>query len=355
MTNTFASDLLTWYAHNKRSMPWRSDSPDPYRVWISEIMLQQTQVAAVIPYFERWMQAFPHIGALAEADQEEVLKLWEGLGYYSRARNLHKAAIMVMSEFDGVMPNTVDDLRKLPGIGAYTAGAIGSIAYGLDVPLVDGNVKRVFARVFEIDTPINTPAGEKEMWAKAETLVPAGQAGDYNQALMDLGATICRPKNPLCLLCPVQQQCAAQAQGLQGELPVKKKKKPVPHYDVAAAVIQHDGKLLIAQRPQDKLLGGMWEFPGGKQEAGETLPETLVREIQEELAMTIRVGDHITQVTHAYTHFKITLDAFFCEWVSGEPQAIECADWKWVTVDQLTDYPMGKVDRTIAAVLQSAS
>ncbi len=316
-------------------------------------MLQQTQVAAVKPYFSRWIEAFPHVGALAEADQEEVLKLWEGLGYYSRARNLHKAAIMVMRDFGGMMPNTLADLRKLPGVGAYTAGAIGSIAFGLDVPVVDGNVKRVLARVFEIDTAVNTPAGEKEIWALAETLVPAGQAGDYNQALMDLGATVCRPKNPMCLLCPVKDSCQAQAQGLQQQLPVKKKKKPVPHYDVAAAVITHAGKILLAQRPQDKLLGGMWEFPGGKLEAGETMEVALAREIQEELAMEIAVGEHLITVGHAYTHFKITLAAYACTWLAGAPQAIECADWKWVTIAQLGDYPMGKVDRTIAAMLQS--
>ena len=345
----FTDQLLNWYAHQGRRLPWRDrPEPDPYLVWVSEIMLQQTRVEAVIPYFEHWLAKFPRLADLAAAREQDVLSAWEGLGYYSRARNLHKAAKLVVADYGGELPRDLDSLRKLPGIGRYTAAAIASIAFHLDVATLDGNLKRVFARLFDVQEPADSPAGEKRLWALAEEHLPPGRAGDYNQALMDLGATICIPKNPRCLLCPLSELCQARILGVQEQRPVRKPKKEVPHYIVTAAVIQRDGKILLAKRPANGLLGGMWEFPGGKLEAGESLPEGLQREIREELAAEIRVGEPFGIYQHAYTHFHITLHAFLCQLADGEPRPLEAEEIKWLTVAELGEYPMGKVDRQIA-------
>jgi A/G-specific adenine glycosylase len=315
-------------------------------------MLQQTQVDTVIPYYQRWLQKFPTVKALAQASQGEVLSLWEGLGYYSRARNLHKAAQQVLADFGGKLPADPTLLQTLPGIGRYTAGAIASIAFNADAAVLDGNVKRVLARVFNLTDDVKSPAGEKKLWALAESLVPKGQAGDYNQALMDLGATVCTPQNPTCLLCPLLGICESQKLGLQAERPVVKKQAPPPHYAVAAAIIRQRGRVLIAQRPADKLLGGLWEFPGGKCEPGESLPACLARELNEELGITIEVEEHVLTLKHAFTHFKITLQVFEAKRIKGQPRALQVADFKWVRPVDLSTYAMGKTDRQIAKWLQ---
>ena len=332
-------------------MPWRGHL-GPYAVWVSEIMLQQTRVEAVIPYFERWMDRFPDVQELAAASEQEVLSLWEGLGYYSRARNLYKASRIIIDEYDGELPHDLTSLRKLPGIGRYTAGAIASMAFGLDVPTLDGNLRRVFARVFDVAEPAETPAGVEILWALAGRHLPKGHAGDYNQALMDLGASLCLPRNPACLLCPLRDLCKARALGIQEQRPVLKPKARVPHYTVTAAVLHRDGKILLAKRRAKGLLGGMWEFPGGKVEKGESLEACLAREIREELGAEIHVGEAFGIYRHAYTHFRITLHAFLCKLTDGEPKPVEAAGLAWVTPDDLGKYPMGKVDRQIARHLQ---
>ncbi len=346
------SRLLNWYTANARALPWRK-TRDPYRVWISEIMLQQTQVETVIPYYKRWLKHFPTVKALAYAPLKDVLASWEGLGYYSRARNLHRAAQKILADYSGRLPKTVEELRRLPGIGPYTAGAIASIAFNVDAAVLDGNVKRVLARVFNLTDDVKSPAGEKKLWALAESLVPADRAGDYNQAVMDLGAMICRPQNPTCLLCPVLGLCEAQKLGVQNERPVMKKKPPTLRYNVTAGIIRKNGRVLIAQRPADKLLGGLWEFPGGKVEPGESLPVCLRREIREELGIEIEVGEQTLTLKHAYTHFKITLHVFEATRPSGRAQALEVADFKWVRPNELAAYPMGKTDRQIAAFISA--
>src|ERR1051325_2157065 len=261
--NRLSSKLLTWYHKNKRTLPWRGH-PSAYAVWVSEIMLQQTRVETVIPYFEKWMRLFPDVRALAIASERDVLNAWEGLGYYSRARNLHKAAKIVASEYNGQMPRDLKELRRLPGIGRYTLGAIASIAFHMDVSALDGNIKRVYSRIFDLDEPVDSPRGEKILWDLAEANLPKGHAGDYNQALMDLGATICVPRNPRCLICPVMNLCKARQNGTQDQRPVLKPKKEVPHYTQAAGVIIERKKVLLALRPSQGLLGGMWEFPNGR-------------------------------------------------------------------------------------------
>ncbi len=344
---SFTRPLLAWYAQNARQLPWRGH-PDPYAVWVSEIMLQQTRVETVTPYFQRWMARFPTVATLAEADQQDVLAQWEGLGYYSRARNLHKAARLVVAAHGGKLPADVAALRKLPGIGPYTAGAIASLAFGLDAPVIDGNIRRVLARLFCLREPADSTAGTRRLWELAAEHLPPRRASDYNQGLMELGALICTPRRPRCAACPVQAHCEAHALNLQAELPILKPKPNQPHYTVTAAIITRGDKILLAQRLPDGLLGGMWEFPGGKQEPGETLPACLKREICEELGAEIEVGDAFGIYRHAYTHFRITLHAFCCTLANGEPRPIEAADLRWVTPPELSDYPMGKIDRQIA-------
>ena len=355
--------LIEWHALHQRSLPWR-DAPagerDAYRVWISEIMLQQTRVETVVTYFERWMARFPNLDALATADLHDVLKEWEGLGYYARARNLHKAAQRVMADYGGQLPATRAAILDLPGIGAYTAGAILSLAYAQAEPILDGNVKRVLARLFDIDRPINDPAVLRDLWALALALVeaaPAGQAGISNEALMELGAMLCTPQNPRCLLCPLAVHCRSAAAGTQAERPVMPPRKQTPHYDVAAGIIwqgePYHSSVLIAQRPADGMLGGLWEFPGGKRDPEDVdLPACLRREIDEELAIEIEVGDLLTTVKHAYTHFRITLHAFHARYRAGTPQAIGCTDWRWVELAKLDQFPFPVTDQKIIAALR---
>ena len=364
--SAIAQRLALWHDQQQRSLPWRSapaGQRDPYQVWISEIMAQQTRIETVVDYFERWMRRFPTIETLAAADQQEVLKQWEGLGYYARARNLHRAAQLIVAEHGGRVPAERATLRSLPGIGDYTVGAILSLAYNEPEPILDGNVKRVLSRLANIDQPIDQPATLKFLWRQAREAVQAaapGSAGNVNEALMELGALICVPANPRCLLCPVAEHCQALAHGTQGERPVTTPKPQTPHYDVAAGVIWQGeigaSPLLIAQRPQDGMLGGLWEFPGGKLEPqDDNLPACLRREIDEELGIVIEVGAQVAKVQHAYTHFRITLYAFHARHVGGEPQALGCAAWRWVNLDELDDYPFPVTDRKIIAALRAGS
>jgi len=349
--SSFTDPLLLWYQSSARKLPWRGH-PDPYAVWVSEIMLQQTRVESVGPYFQRWMEHFPTIQKLADAPLQEVLAVWEGLGYYSRARNLHLAARQVMAR-GGTIPSTSRELRSLPGVGRYTAGAIASIAFGENVAALDGNIRRVLARLFNVATPARSPQGEARLWELAEKNLPEGAAGDYNQALMDLGATICTPRLPNCAVCPIKEFCQAFQLGIQEQRPVNLPKQSIPHYQVAAAVVQRGGRYLITRRPLNGLLGGLWEFPGGKQEPDESLPECLARELQEELGISIKVGEPLNVYRHAYTHYQVTVHTFLCQWQEGtpEPKLIQVQDLAWAEPGELANYPMGKVDRQIASQL----
>lgn len=357
MMTSIADILLSWWDAGHANLPWRSYR-DPYRIWVAEIMLQQTQIATVIPYYERWMVRFPTVADLASASLDEVLKLWEGLGYYSRARNLHAAAQAVVQKRNGRIPDTAAGLMTLKGIGRYTAGAIASIAYNEPVPVLDGNVIRVLSRLTDYAVDVTTATAKKHLWQLATEMVSPSRPGDYNQALMELGQQVCLPAKPACILCPLSTLCQARQHGTQLERPVKPFRKKTPHYDVAAGIIwqntlQHgSARFLIAQRPLDGLLGGLWEFPGGKQEPGEALPQTLQREIQEELGIEIEVGHFLTSIKHAYTHFRITLHAFHARHVSGQPQHFGVADHAWVTLPELENYAFAVTDRKIIAALQ---
>ena len=347
MSEEISRLLLAWYREHARSLPWRGLS-DPYAIWVSEIMLQQTRVETVIPYFNRWMAALPDIPALARATQDQVLKLWEGLGYYSRALSMHKAARVLLEEHAGSLPPDHDALLSLPGIGPYTAAAIASIAFGLDHAVVDGNVKRVLARLLNYTSPVNTPEAETELRRVARGLLPSGSAGEFNQAMMDLGAVICTPRNPACARCPLNGVCCAFKNDLQSSLPVKKAKPPIPHYTVTAGILMDGGQVLIARRPPGSLLGGLWEFPGGKVEPGETRPQALARELQEELGITVLVGDEFGTYTHAYTHFRVTLHAYHVAAPGRAITPIQPSEVRWVSIAELETYPMGKIDRLIS-------
>jgi A/G-specific adenine glycosylase len=341
----FASQLLTWYRLNRRTLPWR-DHPDPYAVWVSEIMLQQTRVETVIPYFERWMKSFPTIRKLSEAGEKDILHAWEGLGYYGRARNLHKAAKIVVEKYGGELPRNLDELRGLPGIGRYSVGAIASMAFGMDEPTLDGNLRRVLARLFDVTEAADSPAGEEILWRLAAKHLPEGQAGDYNQALMDLGATICVPRNPRCLRCPLMRMCKARRAATQELRPVLKPKKLTPHYESVAAVIVARRRVLLRQRPSKGLLGGLWEFPNRRVD-GEPARE-LVHAIKAEYGMKVKKQAAISTVKHAYSHFNITVHPFLCELVALPRKS----NLHWVRLAELDDYPMGRIDRQIAQQVQ---
>jgi A/G-specific adenine glycosylase len=319
-------------------------------------MLQQTRVETVVPYYERWMARFPTVEALARAELGEALKCWEGLGYYARCRNLHRAARIVAQEHGGHLPDNRKDLLALPGIGPYTVGAILSLAFGRDAAVLDGNVRRVLSRLLAIDDDPRGAGTRNALWALAESLIPPGQAGRFNEALMDLGAMVCTPRGPGCGECPLRDVCQAYALGDPEGYPLAVRRAPTPHYNVTAGVIWRDEHLLIAQRPLDGLLGGMWEFPGGKQEANETLPECLERELREEMDIRVKVGSKLTVVRHAYTHFRVTVYAFECQYRSpGDPKLIGVNDWRWVKLADLDAYPFPVVDRKIIAVLRASS
>ena len=351
-TATFPSlPLLNWFRKNKRDLPWRRDRR-PYTVWVSEIMLQQTRVDQMAPYYRRFMDWFPDIRTLAQAPQEKVLKSWEGLGYYSRARHLHLSAQKIVNEHDGIFPDRYTDLIKLPGIGRSTAGAILSLAFDRPYPVMDGNIKRVFIRFYHIRRPIGETATMNELWGKAAAVVPSRKPGRFNEALMELGALVCLPKNPVCLKCPLRSDCRAFRRGVAERLPAKNPPRKIPHYDVTAAVIRKGRKILITRRPEKGLLGGLWEFPGGKQQPGETLEECLHREIEEELGIAIRVGERFLQVKHAYSHFKITLHLFFCRHLKGRIQKIGIMDYRWVSSAELSDYAFPRADQRVIEFLQ---
>jgi A/G-specific adenine glycosylase len=346
----FSQALLAWYDEESREMPWRGLT-DPYAIWVSEIMLQQTRVETVRPYYLRWMALFPDINTLAQASEQDVLHAWEGLGYYARARNMLKAARMIVDEFAGDFPIDIEDIRRLPGVGVYTAAAISSIAFGEDESAIDGNIRRVLARLGDITEPLGSLEAEEKFRHSAEEFLPRGKAGEFNQAMMDLGATVCTPKQPKCNTCPVQRFCQAFELGIQAERPVIPLKAAVPHIQVTAAVIQRNLQVLIALRPSGGLLGGMWEFPGGKVEPGESDAEALVRETREELGTMVDVGGLVGTYNHAYTHLRVTLRAYYCNIKGIEPAALEAMEIRWVAVGALVDYPMGKIDRMISRTL----
>ena len=347
MTSSISEHIINWYSHHQRDLPWRKIR-NPYFIWVSEVMLQQTQVETVIPYYERFLSRFPTVETLAKASLQDILKVWENMGYYSRAQNLYTTAKIISEQYNGQIPNTVEALENLPGVGHYTASAILCFAFGQQVPTVDGNVRRVLCRLYGIKATVDQPGTRKQLLDIAKKLVPKKRSSHFNQGLMDLGATVCTPHKPSCHFCPLNKNCQALKQGLQDTLPKRVKRPPLPHKEMTAGIITDaQRRLLIVQRPDKGLLGGLWKFPGGERKPDETLEESLNRTVREELGMRIRVREEITSVKHAYTHFRITLHAFRCVRQGGKPGAMNCDHWKWVDPGKMRNFPFSKADRKI--------
>lgn len=336
---TIVGPLLQWFRQTNRDLPWRR-TYNPYHVWISEIMLQQTQMERGVTYFLRWIDRFPTVYEVAVAADLEILKYWEGLGYYRRARNLHKAAQIIVSQFGGKVPCDYQLLLKLPGIGPYTAAAIASVAGNADIAVLDANVTRVYSRIFNICQPVKEQKTKSRLLEIAGRMLPQGRARAYNQALMDLGGLICTPKKPRCLYCPISQSCKAFQAGTVDKRPVVEPKKKIISLVKVAGLILFEGRIFIQQRKASDVWGGLWEFPGG--EIDETDPEgQLVQIILEDCGLQVTVSQFLTQITHQYTHHKIRLLCYLCH-LSGEsgmPDLKSASDYHWVTEKDLNKYP----------------
>jgi A/G-specific adenine glycosylase len=345
--------LLAWYKKYKRNLPWR-ETRDPYRTWVAEVMLQQTRVDTAIPYYERFLKKFPDVGALARARADNVLKAWEGLGYYSRARHLHEAARVVARHYEGKVPSEMEELRKLPGVGAYTAGAILSIAFGRRFAAVDGNVIRVIARLFAIEDPVDGSKAKKRIWGIAERLVPASEPGHYNQALMDLGSGICTPRSPACPVCPLAADCRAREKEIQERIPVKNKMEAVPHRKAAVAVIRNDrGEILLVKRPGRGLLGGLWSFPGGFLKEGDSPAAGLRRSLREELALKGIPGREVFSIEHGYSHFSVTVHVLPCKIRGAIPDSGGNAQLRWVGMKGISRLAVSRLEKKILKALQA--
>jgi A/G-specific adenine glycosylase len=349
----FRTALLRWYRKNARHLPWR-ETTDPYAIWVSEVMLQQTQVKTVRLFYDKFMRAFPDMQRLAQADLQDVLKQWEGLGYYARARNLHRAARLVVADHQGVLPADGSAIQKLPGIGDYIAAAVLSIAFNQPYPVVDGNVKRVLARLFEMDLPVNQAAAFKQFYAKSAQLLDPRRPGDFNQAMMELGALVCTPTKPHCDTCPVHLTCLAFDHGTVHVYPQKIQAKPVPKLHLAVGVVFRKDRVLITRRPPEGLLGGLWEFPGGEVKSNEQPEKACVRVLKQAVNLTVTADRFLTQVTHAYTHFKIKADVFMCTYRSGTPALAQAVDYRWVHLDHLDQYPFPKANHKFFDALLAA-
>ena len=338
--------LLTWYNRARRDLPWRR-TDDPYRIVVAEFMLQQTQVEAVIPYYGRFLSCFPSIRSLAAARQSDVLKVWEGLGYYARARNLHRAAQAMVEEHDGVVPDAYDALASLPGFGPYTTGAVLSIAYGLDHAVVDGNVIRVLSRLFGIAEDVTQTRVKKGLWELARRLLPEGEARSFNQAMMELGATLCIPKSPACPACPLRLECVAFRSGDPASLPTKPPRKARPHHTMGAGIVWRDETVLIGRRPEEGLLGGLWELPTARRRGGDSLQACCLRGIREGTGVDASVRRRFRTVKHAYTHFAVTVHAFECAYQGGRARALGCTEVRWEPLDGLDEYAFSRINRKL--------
>ncbi len=353
-------DLLAWWTlHGRHGIPWklRSDGSAPrdgeplcpFRIWVAEVMLQQTQLAVMRPYWERWMLAFPDVVALAEASQHQVLLQWQGLGYYSRARRLHRSAGLLAAHG---WPSDLEGWQALPGIGRSTAGSILSSAFDRPFPILDGNVRRVLARLLAWPQPPQRALAF--FWRCSQELLDPLRPRAFNQALMDLGATVCTPRQPRCGACPWQSHCAAYAAGDPTRFPVKDTPTPLPFQVIGVGVVlDGTGRVLIDQRLEEGLLGGLWEFPGGKQESGESIHDTIHRELREELAIEVEVGEELIRLEHAYSHKRLRFIVHLCRWLEGEPQPLASQQVRWVEPQRLAEFPFPAANARIIAALQA--
>ena len=326
--------MNNWYRRQARDLPWRETS-DPYKIWISEIMLQQTTVNAVIPYYQKWIKEFPTVQHVAKAPLQKILRLWQGLGYYSRARNIHRSAKIICDFHEGTIPNKPEQLKKLPGFGPYTVGAVLSIAFDKRYPIVDANVRRVFMRILAVDGYADISQDPKIL-AYLDQVMPRRNLRTFNQALMELGALVCRNREPLCLLCPVKSHCLGYKKGIQEIIP-RLKKRIIRDIEAAIGILKIKNKYFIQKRPAIGLLADLWEFPGGKINDNESPAQALRRELKEELNIDLKSSWHIMNVQHCYTQFRVNLHISMCKPVSL-PKLNR--DRKWVSLRSLRKYPM---------------
>ncbi|NLJ50164.1 MAG: A/G-specific adenine glycosylase [Candidatus Atribacteria bacterium] len=348
--------LVNWYETNQRSLPWRKDY-SPYSVWISEIMLQQTQVDRVIPYYFRWMQQFPTLESVSIASYDDLLRFWEGLGYYSRVKFIHKTSKIIRNQYGCQFPKNHQKLLELPGIGPYTAGAIMSIAFNQNYPLVDGNIIRILSRIFNIENSVKQRETKNYIWKKAEELILPGKARWLNQALMELGALVCTPKTPRCLECPVQKSCLSFHLGCVEKRPVVPPSKKIVPIQVVVGVLLKDGLFFIQQRPPNGLMADLWEFPGGKINPGEKPEDALIREFREELQFKIHIGNKIATLKHGYTNFSVTLHAYFCQLIPENqfPVLHFASNYRWVKPQDLFHYAFPAANRRLIDILTKLS
>ena len=362
------NSLLEWFRDNGRHwIPWKlkpdgsipkpGESISPYAIWIAEVMLQQTQLKIVIPYWEKWMKVFPSLTCLAEADLEKVLMVWQGLGYYSRANRIHQSS-KILIEFVGknrdqdpsIWPNLIDQWLSLPGIGKSTAGSIISSAFDLPTPILDGNVKRIFSRLLASRKTLIKD--EKNLWKYSYFLISTLRPRDFNQALMDLGTNVCTPKKPNCLSCPLQNYCIAYIKYDPDNFPRKEMIKKKPFQEIGIGLVfNKNGEVLIDQRLESSSMGGMWEFPGGKKKSDEPIEKTIERELKEEIGIKVKLGTKLLSFEHSYTHKKLHFTIYICEWISGETKPLASQKLLWVFPDQLFDFPFPAANTKIISEL----
>ena len=345
----FRQRLRNWYRKHARTLPWRTD-PDPYRVWVSEIMLQQTQVATVVDYYHRFLKRFPDLNTLADADEQEVLRLWEGLGYYRRARQLHRAAIEIVKQHNGVFPSDRASLLALPGIGRYTAGAILSIAFGQREPILEANTIRLLSRLLLLREETTRSDSQRRLWELAELLLPAKDLGFFNQALMELGSLVCTPQNPACYECPIQEICPAFEQGLQETIPVMAAKQAITAVREAAVIIRDKSCVLLRQCSPQERWAGLWDFPRFeiRHQRGQALARELRENVFQLTGLQVTTSDCLKVIKHSVTRYRITLSCYQGQLVSRDASKDELADRaQWVPITELEDYPLSVTGRKI--------
>lgn len=338
--------LIRWYERHARDLPWRRTT-DPYRIWLSEIMLQQTTVVAVVPYFERFLARFPSVHDLAAADENDVLRLWEGLGYYSRARNLRKAAQVIVHEHGGVFPSELDALQRLPGIGRYTAGAIASFAFDRRAPIVEANTLRLYCRLLGYEGDPRSKEGQERLWSFAEMILPKTQPGRVNQALMELGATVCSPKEPDCEHCPIHAHCRSFAEGTQSTIPRPASRPAITEVSEISVAVRRGKKLLLRRRPQGERWAGLWDFVRFALDGSS--PSEIVSAVEEQTALKVDLGPQLAELKHSVTRYRITLRCFVARIDSGELRSD--VEWSWVAPQDLDRYPLSVTARKFAKLL----
>ena len=343
---TITRKLLLWYSKNKRLLPFRKTN-DPYKIWVSEVMLQQTKMKTVIPYYKRWVKYYPTLQSAADERIDNLLKLWEGLGYYQRCRNFHKALKIVATNYNGKIPNSLNQFIDLPGVGEYTAGAVLSIAFNKPVPAIDGNVKRVMSRILGIKnlTLHNKNRIEKTIYK----IIPKGNPGDFNQALMELGALLCTPQRPICTKCPITNYCNAYKLSKPELYPLPKEPKKLPHYIIVTGIIWRESKFYIQKRNEKSMLAGLWEFPGGKVENKESLERALKREIKEECGIIPIIKEKIGCVEHSYSHFSISLNCFHC--IESDKKIRFSKNGAWITNKEIASYPFPRANHKLFSLI----